>query len=359
MKRNKKEKGASPDAYERKIRRTENTVAVIELGLLAVFLLLCPFWKGPVIFLIMTYGGGALLSGGMGYRRIRKLSNLVMQRVDDTILQLIDGEKAVYFSGTEDDLLGKFQSQIGKLYDVLTAHEEREKKLRKELSSLVADLVHQINTPLTNIDLYCGFLADESLDDDTRKLFLDRIQGQVEKMKWFGSGFDKAARLETDIICLRPKEQPLFPILLGAIDQIFLKAEERGLEIALEGDEEVTAWFDEKWTEEAIFNLLDNGVKYATRKGTIKVRVIVYDLFVRVDVEDVSQTIGEEEYNQIFQRFYRGKSSAMVSEGVGLGLYLTRRIIRGQGGYLKIGKGPEGGNVFSVFLNVHKYAKPS
>ncbi|MGI6070088.1 MAG: sensor histidine kinase [Blautia sp.] len=339
---------------ERKIRRTERVIAGAELLLLTAFLCFCAWGDVPVLIVGTVYGILALAIGSLGYVHIRCLINEVMRRVDDTILGLIGGEKVISFSEKEDDLLGKFQNQIGRLYDILTANEAREKELREELSGLVADLVHQINTPLTNISLYVSFLEDPSLDEDTRKRFLDRINGQVEKMKWFGNGFDKVARLETDIIHLQPKEQPLLPILLGAIDQAALKAEAAGLEISLEGDRELTVWCDRKWTEEAIFNLLDNAVKYAVRKGRIRVNVTAYDLFARVDVEDVSQTIGETEYNHVFQRFYRGSSAAMVTEGVGLGLYLTRQIIDGQSGYLQLAPGKDGGNVFSVFLKQMK-----
>lgn len=340
----------APAGRAEQVRRMEGIWIGTELALLALFLFLCAVWKGSPVIPGLLYGAAALGITAWIHSRITKLTDEVLQRIDDTILDLINGQPGTRFDFTEDDLLGKFQNQIEKLYEILNSHKEQEKKLRESLSGLVADLVHQINTPLTNIAMYTTFLNDEEMDRETRNLFLQRIQGQVEKLKWFGEGFDKVARLETDIIHLSPVEQELFPILLGAIDQAAPRAREQGMEISLEGDAKLRAWCDRKWTEEAVFNLLDNAVKYAARPGTIKVRAAAFDLYLKIEVEDISAPIEPGEYNRIFQRFYRGKTAAMVQEGVGLGLFLTRQIITGQKGYMEVSRGKQGGNVFSVFL---------
>ena len=107
------------------------------------------------------------------------------------------------------------------------------------------------------------------------------------------------------------------------------------------------AWFDPKWTGEALWNLLDNAIKYTFEGDTVLIQGRAYELFYRIDVVDHGKGIPEEDIPKIFQRFYRS-SKNREEEGVGLGLYLAREIIQAQGGYMKVTSGKE--TVFSIFL---------
>ena len=92
------------------------------------------------------------------------------------------------------------------------------------------------------------------LSAENKSHFLSNISRQAEKLGWFGEGFEKAARLETDIITLTPVEQELLPIILEAADQASPRAEAKGREIRLEGDRGIRVCVDGKWTLEAVFN---------------------------------------------------------------------------------------------------------
>lgn len=109
------------------------------------------------------------------------------------------------------------------------------------------------------------------------------------------------------------------------------------------------ARFDPKWTEEAVCNLLDNGVKYTPPGGAVTVSVTAYELFCRIDVTDTGMGLAEEEQAKVFQRFYRAPA-ARDGEGVGIGLYLVRQIAAGQGGYVKVSSQRGRGSTFSLFL---------
>lgn len=106
------------------------------------------------------------------------------------------------------------------------------------------------------------------------------------------------------------------------------------------------------WTAEAIFNMLDNAVKYSenAQNKSIILSVRKLGLFAEISVEDQNGSIPEEEKNRIFQRFYRGENSE-GKEGIGLGLYLTREIALRQGGYVSV-KATEQGNIFSIYLRL-------
>lgn len=273
-----------------------------------------------------------------------------MARVCAQIQSLIDGRPEPEFSSAEDTLLGKFQVQILRLYEILNGAKEEEIRMRKEMSEVVADLVHQINTPLANIQMYSGFLMQDDLTQEERTRVCGIIETQVEKLSWFADGFAKTARLEENIMQIQPQPQPILPMVLSAIDQISLKAQQRGMEILLEGKQNISAVYDRRWTEEALFNVLDNAVKYGQEGKNITVRMTAYELFVRIDVENYGKPIAKNCYNQLFKRFWRGENAALVKEGVGLGLYLTRKILVHQGGYILVEDHEEKGNIFGIFL---------
>lgn len=135
--------------------------------------------------------------------------------------------------------------------------------------------------------------------------------------------------------------------LLAEID--FGAAAVKGISFSVENVPELTAVFDWKWTAEALGNLVDNAVKYTQPGGRIRVSAKANEMFVCIEVADNGMGIAQEEITKIFQRFYRSRQ-AVDEKGVGIGLYLTREILRKQGGYMKVSSKIGEGSVFSVFL---------
>lgn len=283
------------------------------------------------------------------YKKMEKFADRAMIQANDIMEQLILGREVKYFSENEDSLLGKFQARAGRLYDIHSAQEQREKELRDQISRSVSDLVHQINTPIANIKMYSEFFKEDSLTTEERRHFADNLERQARKLSWLGEGFAKVSRLETGIISLKPKLQPVLPVVLSAVDQVSLKAEQHGNDICLEGRQDLKACLDRKWTEEVFFNLLDNAVKYSAPESRILVELLEYEMYIRINVCSQGTKVEREEFARVFQRFYRGRN-AEEQEGVGLGLYLAREIVNGQRGYMKGEYELEKGNVFSVFL---------
>lgn len=335
-------------------RKRIKRIVIFAAGIWGISLLVFLFYVYSVrevrVWFFAGYGIWNFLVFSAAYIFISREVSHVMREVDDCIQSLIDGEPVLKFSMQEESLLGKFQMQIVKLYQMMKGARETEEKIRKEMSEIVSDLVHQVNTPLTNIQMYAGFLIQEDLPKEERAQISEVISSQVEKLGWFAEGFSKTARLEDDVMQIVPKVQPILDMVLSAVDQIALKASENGNEIVLLGRQDICAAYDRRWSEEALFNLLDNAVKYGIKNTPVTVEMSEYDMFVRIDVTNCGGVIPKEDYNKIFNRFYRGRNAALVKEGVGLGLYLTRKIITEQGGYVKVGNNGQKGNVFTIFL---------
>ena len=213
---------------------------------------------------------------------------------------------------------------------------------KDKIKSLIADISHQTKTPIANLLLYSELLLEEDTGNLSAQMCENIVQlhAQSEKLQFLIDSLVKLSRLENGILQLAPQEEALKPMLTLAVKETESKARAKGLELILHDTDE-KAYFDSKWTLEAICNILDNALKY-TNEGTISLSVTAYEMFVRIDIK-------EEELSKIFSRFYRSEDTKNV-EGVGIGLYLSRQIISGEGGYIKVSSVYGQGSTFSVFL---------
>lgn len=221
---------------------------------------------------------------------------------------------------------------------------------RESIQRLLSDISHQTKTPLANLRLYSSLLMEEELTPRQREQAQVIFQ-QSEKLSFLIETLVKLSRLETDVLAVTPKLQPLAPLLERAASQAKAAAEQKGiaLQLHLQQQAEMKALYDLRWTAEALGNLLDNAVKYTPPGGCIQVSATQYELFCRIDVRDNGIGIAEEEQAQIFGRFYRGRQ-VREQEGLGIGLYLAREIVQKQGGYLKLSSRPGQGSTFSLYL---------
>ena len=221
---------------------------------------------------------------------------------------------------------------------------------RESIQRLLSDISHQTKTPLANLRLYSSLLMEEELTPRQREQAQVILQ-QSEKLSFLIETLVKLSRLETDVLAVTPKSQPLSPLLERAVSQAKAAAEQKGiaLQLHLQQQAEMKALYDLRWTAEALGNLLDNAVKYTPPGGCIQVSATQYELFCRIDVRDNGIGVAEEEQAQIFGRFYRGRQ-VREQEGLGIGLYLAREIAQKQGGYLKLSSRPGQGSTFSLYL---------
>lgn len=248
-------------------------------------------------------------------------------------------------SAFDESLLSAVETKLAHYLSASAVSAGRLQEERDKISSLIADISHQTKTPVANVLLYAQLLKERAPENCLP--CAAALEEQARKLQSLIESLVKTSRLETGVLALHPRPGPLGPMLEEAVGQFAPRAEEKGLELMLEPTE-AEAVFDPKWTAEAVCNLIDNAVKY-TPSGGVAVSARAYELFARVDVADTGPGVPEEELEKLFQRFYRG-GAALDTEGVGVGLYLVRRIAQGQGGYVKVFSRPGKGAKFSLFL---------
>lgn len=220
---------------------------------------------------------------------------------------------------------------------------------RKEFQSLVSDISHQVKTPVSNLKMVTDTLLTKPVTEQERTEFLQGIRSQADKLDFLFQALVKTSRLETGAIVLTKKDGLLFDTLAQAMSGIVYAAEKKGIAVTVDCPQDLRLYHDSKWTSEALFNLLDNAVKYTPDGGKIRVTVEQWEMYVKIDVSDNGKGISESNQAAIFRRFYR-EEEVHDEPGVGIGLFLAREIITRQGGYIKVVSEVGKGSAFSVFL---------
>lgn len=299
-----------------------------------------------------------------------------MEELSSALESLINGERPSLDRVSEDTLPSKIRSQILRLNDKMRGSEQALLQEREEIRGLIADTAHQLRTPLANMESYLSLLkadlerrtgTSESIRMEDQEYYIRAIAESEEKIRFLTEGFIRMARLENGIIQIRKDSLDMEGTLLGSILQAKEAADEKQIEIRLtmsgesgrtkktsgreKGKEAGSAVLhDPQWLGEAVFNLLDNSIKYSPEGSTIHVSTVKNEMFFRIEVRDEGTGIEEGEENLIFRRFYRGKH-VNGQNGFGLGLYLSREIVQRHGGFMKV-KRLEPGLSVGIYLPV-------
>lgn len=227
---------------------------------------------------------------------------------------------------------------------------------KQRIQSLISDISHQTVTPIANIKIYAELLGeqqekwkagDSSVKEDIAEE-IEAVIDQVDKLDFLIGSLVKLSRLENGILELEPKRCCIREVLSAINRQFQPKAQQKGITLVIDDSGE-EAEFDLRWTIEAVGNIVDNAIKYTPEGGTVSLHVVLYSMFLRLDVADTGIGIAEQEQASVFTRFYRSRKAA-EQPGVGIGLYFAREVLRRERGYIKVSSEPDKGSVFSVFL---------
>ena len=226
---------------------------------------------------------------------------------------------------------------------------------KENVKSLVTDISHQLKTPLANVELYNTLLAEEGISDEERLEFLETEGTAIEKLKMLVDSLINISRLEADMISIDKKEENLKECIESAISSVKADAAKKNITIKNDIKEDCILAIDRKWTTEAIFNLLDNAVKYTAPNGKINLSLDNGINYFALNIEDNGIGIDTDEYNDIFKRFYRSRNDIVQNEkGSGVGLYLVRKIMNLQDGNVMVSSEKGKGSTFTLYFSKSK-----
>ena len=308
---------------------TENITAVGYVFLFSVFVLLC-----VICFVTLIR------------RKLVMFSDSFCGQMDDMLSGDIMQPKQTI---EEESLFYKINYRLGRLYEVMQENKNNIAKERADLQELISDISHQVKTPIANLKIINNTLLENEVPPQKQKEFLTAQASQLDKLDFLMQAMIKTSRLETGVISLDQKQQPVYDTLATALGWILFNAEKKQIDVQVECPEHLDARHDRKWTSEALFNILDNAVKYTPAGGQIRVSVEGWEMYVKINIADTGIGISEQHQGTIFKRFYR-EDAAHDVEGIGIGLYLAREIMTLQEGYIRVASEIGQGSTFSVFL---------
>ena len=243
---------------------------------------------------------------------------------------MMNGKIDISQVAEEENLFYKINHRLVRLYEVMQESKNSVASERADLQELISDISHQV-------------------PQDKQREFLLASGTQLDKLDFLMQAMIKTSRLETGVISLEKKQQPIYDTLAMALGGIFLNAERKHIQVEVNCPETLVVSHDRKWTAEALFNILDNAVKYTPEYGSIRVCVESWEMHLKVSITDTGKGIPENQQGAIFRRFYREEDVHDI-EGIGIGLYLAREIISLQNGYIQVTSQVGTGSTFSVFL---------
>lgn len=282
----------------------------------------------------------------------KKEARLFAEKVEAALDAIVTGKEWTIEGELEDSLWGRTGTQLAKAGNVFQKKEEESVREKERVKGLISDISHQTRTPVANIKLYLELLGDEELSQSGQK-FLGKIQGQMEKIDFLMQSMVKMSRIETGILQIHKEDKNLYETIRHAVASVVPEAAQKKIALYVDCEEEMFIRHDSKWTEEAIYNVLDNALKYTESGGKIHIQAERQELFVKLSISDTGKGIAPERQAEIFTRFYR-EPEVHDKPGVGIGLYLARTIMELQKGYIEVQSEVGRGASFRLYFPVNE-----
>lgn len=272
-----------------------------------------------------------------------------LDKVSKNVECIIHGKYNIKDDFKEEGIFNIIHSDLNKLSKSINIKIKNLDKEKENIKELVTDISHQLKTPVASLKLYNSLLLEEDLEEEDRTEFLRTSGMSINKLQSLIESLVNISRLETSMISIKKENKNIKATIIKAIESVKPKAINKFISINLNDFDDKIVPHDSKWTEECIFNILDNAVKYTNLKGKIDIYVQDAINFIRIDIKDNGIGIDKNEFNNIFKRFYRSEEVQDL-EGSGVGLYLSRKILERQGGNIIVSSQKGEGSKFSLFL---------
>ena len=291
----------------------------------ALILVVCFILNG--VHLVNTY---------RRYQKIRELSS--------DINCILHEDTHISFEKYEEGELAILESEVQKM--VVRLREQQSQLLadKKYLADSIADISHQIRTPLTSINLLVSFLSEPDITEEKRQKTIRELYELLSRIDWLITTLLKISKLDAGTIQLKKETIPMKNLIQESIEPLLIPIELRGQELQIEAQGQFVG--DMNWTSEAIGNIVKNCMEHTPEGGVLRVQANENTLYQEIIIEDTGCGIAPEDLPHIFERFYKGKNSSDKSFGVGLAL--ARGIINTQNGTIKVENKKVGGAKFTI-----------
>ena len=315
-------------------------VFIVSSVLTAVLSVICAFFSKICAVLCLTLGIILIMIFAVvTKRRYKNLNDL------NDYLSLVC--KGIYDMNIDDNTEGELSILKNNLYKVITLLQSQNEYLKNDklyLADSIADISHQLKTPLTSMMVMCELLENEE-NPDKRQEFVAVINNQLSKMKWLITNILKISKLDADATEFKREEVSISKVLDDSLKPFVLTAELKNVAIQ-NGANDFVFNGDESWTVEAVSNIVKNCLEHTNDGGKIIISSDSTNLYNKLTISDNGCGIAEEDLPHIFERFYHGKNSS--KESVGIGLALAKTVFEKENASVSVESEQGIGSVFEI-----------
>lgn len=315
-------------------------ILIVSSVLTAVLCVICAFFSKICAVLCLTLGIILIIIFTVvTKRRYKNLNDL------NDYLSLVC--KGIYDMNIDDNTEGELSILKNNLYKVITLLQSQNEYLKNDklyLADSIADISHQLKTPLTSMMMMCELLENEE-NPDKRQEFVSVINNQLSKMKWLITNILKISKLDADATEFKRDEVSILSVLDDSLKPFALTAELKNITIQNSANDFVFNG-DESWTVEAVSNIVKNCLEHTNDGGKITIASESTNLYNKLTISDNGCGIAEEDLPHIFERFYHGKNSS--KDSVGIGLALAKTVFEKENASVTVESEQGRGSVFEI-----------
>lgn len=322
-----------------------------EVKLISVIILVITLIMSTISFAIDIRAGAMVLTLAVllyfvfyiyTIRRYRDLNDL-----SEYLRRVSSGDYSLDIRDNKEGELSILKSEIYKVTLMLTEYNEQLQGEKVLLSEQMAEISHQLKTPLTSMMMMVDLLSDDNLSVERRREFSNLINSQLERIDWLVASQLKMSKLEAGVVTMKKEKVPAIRLIDSVLNPFLITMEIKGISYSSSIDcKEIIC--DEKWTSEAIINIFKNCIEHSNEGDHIELQIKDNPLYYEILISDNGAGIKKEDLPHIFTRFYRGQNAS--TDSVGIGLAMSYRIIKSQKGDIQVKSQIGKGSSFSVRL---------
>lgn len=258
-----------------------------------------------------------------------------IDEINEYIKQINNKNYILKIEENDNGELSKLRNELYKTTVLLKETAEISEKEKENLSTAIADISHQLKTPLTSIRIMLDNIQDDpDMEKEVREDFLIEISKQIDWISSLVVALLKIAKFDAGTIKMENNEINAKNLIDNIVSNLAILMELKNIEIITNVDEKATFIADYKWQQEALTNILKNAIEHSKHNSRIYITVENTNLFLKIIIKDEGSGIDKEDLKHIFQRFYKTKNSSENS--IGIGLPLAKAIIEQSNGYIKV-----------------------
>lgn len=265
-----------------------------------------------------------------------------LKEINEYIKEVNNKNYSLKIEDNKDGKLSRLRNELYKTTVILREAAENSEEEKEKLSIAIADISHQLKTPLTSIRIMLDNISDNpDMPQEIREDFIQDISKQVEHMSSLVISLLKTAKFDAGTIKMENEEIDAKKLIDSVINNLAILIEIKEIEVITKIDEKAIFIADYKWQQEALTNILKNAIEHSQPKSNIYIIVENTSIFLKIKIKDEGQGIEQKDLKHIFERFYRAKNCN--EDSIGIGLSLAKTIIEQNNGYIKatseVGKG--------------------